>query len=91
MPEATPLVTYEPEPNKIDIELFGDSVGIEPARNLTSGVWSFVEDRFLPYMERRFGVSLEQSDFRVIYYEGADLGEESTPIIMLLDGRFVLP
>src|SRR3954462_14853571 len=60
------VVTYEPEPNLIDVEIFGTATTIERAKEMVSRYWTFIQAGHIPYMQKRFGVMLTESNYRIL-------------------------
>lgn len=82
------VVTYEPEPNRLDVEVFGGQATVEQARQVVGAYWDFIQALFLPYAERRLGVKLDQNDFSIVYY---DISQGvMRPVVQMLEGQFVI-
>lgn len=83
------LVTYEPEPNRLDVEVFGTAVTVEQARLIIGAHWDFIETFFLPYAQRRLGLTLDKSDFAIAYYD-TSRQDWAKPVLQMIDGQFVM-
>jgi len=82
------VVTYEPEPNRLDVEVFGGQVTVEQARQVVGAYWDFIQALFFPYAERRLGVKLDQNDISIVYY---DISQGvMRPVVQMLEGQFVI-
>lgn len=84
------VVTYEPEPNRIDVEIIGGRKGVERARAEIGQYWAFIEAVFLPYVERRLGMVLDENDFSITFYD-ASRGDMASPVVQMVDGQFLIP
>lgn len=84
------VVTYEPDPNTLDVEVFGGYASVEDARKTVGMYWSFIDSFFLPYMERRFNIQLSQGDFRIVYYDRTQ-DNWTTPVVQMVEGQFIIP
>jgi len=66
------VVTFEPSPGTLDLEIYGGARSPEEARRVVRDYWEFVREEFGPYLERRFGPELRQRDVRILYYDTSD-------------------
>jgi hypothetical protein len=82
------IVTYEPDPGIIDIEIFGGSGNVERAKNIVAQHWEFIRAIPIPYIQRRFSVQLTEKSFRIMYYERAS----PTPklILSFVGGQYIM-
>jgi len=83
------VVTYEPEPNRLDVEVFGRPATVEQARYSIGQHREFIQTFFLPYAERRLGVTLDEGDFAVVYYDTSRT-EWMKPIVQMVEGHYAI-
>jgi hypothetical protein len=83
------VVTYEPEPNRLDVEVFGPTATVEQARYVIGLYWDFIQAYFFPYAERRLGVTLEEGDFAIVYYD-TSRAEWMKPLVQMVEGQYVI-
>jgi hypothetical protein len=83
------VVTFEPSPGTLDLEIYGGARSPEEARRVVRDYWEFVREEFGPYLERRFGPELRQRDVRILYYDTS----EGEPRVRagLLQGEWTRP
>ena len=87
------IVTYEPTPGVIDVEVFGrPSQGskTDQARTLLGKYWEFIQAAHVPYVERRFTVKLSAEHYRLLYY---DAGAQGGPqlVLQFVNGQYLIP
>jgi hypothetical protein len=86
-----PLIcTYEPEPNTIDVEIYDEKSDVEGARESINQYWSFIKSSFIPYAQRRLGVSLNEFNFRIMVYDRTAVPGTKL-ILQYINGQFVVP
>lgn len=82
------VVTYEPEPNVIDVEIFGTASTADRAKEMVSRYWTFIQATHIPYLDRRFGVKLDERNYRIVYYERTQSGPKV--ILTFVGGQYVM-
>jgi hypothetical protein len=82
-------VTYEPIPGVIDVEIFGRWATVESARQTIGQYWELIQQVHIPYIQRRFGVSLGASNYRIIYYDRTARGGPRI-IVQFVNGQFLI-
>lgn len=83
------IVTFEPSPGTLDLEIYGGPRSPEEARRVVQDYWEFVREEFGPYLERRFGPDLRRRDIRILYYDAS--GDEPRMVVGLLRGEWARP
>ena len=83
------VVTYEPDPATIDIEILGSTVSVDQAKARIAEYWSFVQAGPTPYLKRRFGVELSEKSFRIGYYKWMPDGT-AKPILLFVGGQYII-
>lgn len=88
LPERV-VVTYEPHPGTLDIEIYGEGISTSQAREVVEDYWDFVRKQFLPFVERRYGPELSERDFRILYYDAS--GDDLRTVVGRFRGQWVQP
>jgi hypothetical protein len=84
------IVTYEPTPNTIDIELLGTRGSVEGARETINRTVQFIEAGIVPYLDRRLKLKTSKANFRIMYYDREPAG--GPKLILTWDlGKLVVP
>lgn len=83
------VVTYEPSPGTLDVEIYGGDLSADAARRIVEDYRDYIDDAFRPYVERRFGPELEDRHFRILYYDAS--GGKPRPVVGLFRGEWVSP
>ena len=86
-------VTYEPATHTVDVEVFASpSSGskTDQARALLGKYWEFIQAAHIPYIARRFQVTLGPPNYRLLYY---DARAEGGPALVLqyANGQYLIP
>lgn len=84
------ICTYEPGPNTIDVEIYGEKGEVEGARESINEYWNFIKSSFIPYAQRRLGVSLNENSFRIMYCDRTAVSKTKL-ILQFINGQFVVP
>ena len=82
-------VTYEPVPSVIDVEIFGRWASVESARQTVGQYWALIQQAHIPYMQRRFGVNLDATHYRIIYYDRTARGGPRI-VVQFVNGQFLI-
>ena len=82
------VVTYEPEPNVIDVEIFGFASTTEQAKDMVSRYWTFIQTAHIPYLQKRYGLTLNERNYRIVYYEQSRTGPKV--ILTFVGGQYIM-
>lgn len=88
--DAPVVVTFEPTLNVIDIEIFGARSTVEGARGSLMEYVSFLQQAHVPYVQRRFGVTLTPENYRLMYYDRSARGGARL-IVQMDKGQLIVP
>jgi hypothetical protein len=89
---ANAIVTYEPDPGTIDVEVFvtGQGASTDAARAVLGSYWEFIQVGHIPYIERRFKTKLTAAHYRLVYYVTRGQGEPQV-VLQFVNGQFTIP
>lgn len=83
------VVTYEPSPGTLDVEIYADERTPEAARRVVEDYRDYVMEAFRPYLKRRFGPELRARDLRILYYDAT--GDDPRAVIAFVRGDWARP
>jgi hypothetical protein len=84
------ICTYEPDANKLDVEIYGDKGDVEGAREIINEYWNFIKTSYIPYAKKRLGVSLNEINFRIMYYN-RESASGTKLVLQFINGQFGVP
>ena len=88
--DAPTVITYEPDLKVIDIEIIGGRGTAEGAKETIQNYLQFIHTSHVPYVRKRFGLTLTDDDFRVFYYDRS-WNKAPKLIITYANGQYTLP
>lgn len=88
--DAPIICTYEPESSTVNVEIFGSKDRVEGARESMNEYLALIRSTFVPYLQRRFGISVDETNFGITYYDRT-ASPEPKLILQYIDGQYVVP
>lgn len=55
---------------------------------MVSRYWEFIQAAHIPYMKKRFGVTLSEKNYRIVYYERSQTGTKV--ILTFVGGQYIM-
>lgn len=85
------LVDYDRKAKTIVVEIIGTAEKADGAKREIEAFGAVIKDRIVPYAKERHGITLEDRDVTLIYFN--DGGEGATPyeIVRRQEGKYVTP
>jgi hypothetical protein len=85
------LVDYDRKAKTIVVEIIGSAEKTDGAKREIEAFTATIKDRIVPYAKERHGMTLEDRDVTLIYFN--DGGEGATPyeIVRRQEGKYVTP
>ena len=88
--DAPVVATYEPDLNTIAVEIFGGRNTAEGAKETIQNYVQFLQTTHIPYLARRFGLTLTDQDYSILYYDRTVPGGPKL-ILRYAKGQYTLP
>ena len=85
------IVDYDRKAKTIVVEIIGTAEKADGAKREIEAFGAVIKDRIVPYAKERHGITLEDRDVTLIYFN--DGGEGATPyeIVRRQEGKYVTP
>ena len=85
------LVDYDRKAKTLTVEIIGSAEKADGAKREIEAFNAVIKDRIVPYAKERHGITLEDRDVTLIYFN--DGGEGATPyeLVRRQEGKYVTP
>jgi hypothetical protein len=85
------LVDYDRKAKTIVVEIIGSAEKTDGAKREIEAFTATIKDRIVPYAKERHGITLEDRDVTLIYFNDGGEGASPYEIVRRQEGKYVTP